>query len=499
MKSEKQLKKQLEKQLERKLNLGIFILGILTLGIVIILITNRAIWLDESYSLQLIKKSTINLLDITSHDVHPPLYYLILKLITSIASVFGVTTIYSAKLVSFIPFLLLLLVACTKIRKDFGVGCSTIFSICILFFPRMLQYGIEIRMYSWAMFWVTLAFLELYEITEFETNKHWVFFTIFSLCAAYTHDFACLAVGFLYLVLLIWIIRCKKIYLKKWFICVVVTAGVYLPWMLVVIRQIMKVKENYWIEPLTLKTIAKNIAFIVCQAKSIASVGVGVLITFLFLWILYRYIKKDKTAKDWIIITGIGNVIFVELVGIIVSLLLRPIFTDRYIFPTLGCLWLAFSYLLAKELRERKSFYICLVVFLIFGVINTSIMMKSEMTQKKEINQLLEFDSNNSSSDIYIFGNMHFELSMAYYDNKQNYIIQSQQNNSIVNDVFDNLNGAVSNEEIRKFVQEKKTVWLFYEGDIEAFKRDLQLTDLQFDLQGTYGLEKYSFQVYKIY
>ena len=44
-----------------------------------ITIFENTIWVDEAYSLELAKHSMIDLIKIDSLDVHPPLYYIILK------------------------------------------------------------------------------------------------------------------------------------------------------------------------------------------------------------------------------------------------------------------------------------------------------------------------------------------------------------------------------------------------------------------------------------
>ena len=54
--------------------LGLMIIGNTTL------VFNKSIWYDEVYSLNLVKGNFAQIVSGTAQDVHPPLYYLILKL-----------------------------------------------------------------------------------------------------------------------------------------------------------------------------------------------------------------------------------------------------------------------------------------------------------------------------------------------------------------------------------------------------------------------------------
>ena len=66
-----------------------------------------ALWSDESFSLLLIQKSYFDIIGTTMADVHPPLYYFILKFVVSLFQVFGLSvdsTIVVAKFVSVVPF-----------------------------------------------------------------------------------------------------------------------------------------------------------------------------------------------------------------------------------------------------------------------------------------------------------------------------------------------------------------------------------------------------------
>lgn len=97
--------------------------GIVMLGVSVSLCFSDDIWYDELFTMGLADQSLSELTAITAADVHPPLYYIIVKLFLGVfgAERSGVEPVMIAKLVSVLPFLLCMLYAVTKIRKYFGM------------------------------------------------------------------------------------------------------------------------------------------------------------------------------------------------------------------------------------------------------------------------------------------------------------------------------------------------------------------------------------------
>lgn len=124
------------------------------------LVGNKSIWYDESYSLNLVQGNFIEIIIGTAQDVHPPLYYLILKIGLMIGKgLLGINVIYVAKFVSLLPILLTVLINHLWVEKW---TCKSVWlhSFCVLTMPRIISHaGIEIRMYSWAALFVYVAFL----------------------------------------------------------------------------------------------------------------------------------------------------------------------------------------------------------------------------------------------------------------------------------------------------------------------------------------------------
>ena len=104
----------------------IFFYSCCTLSAVVIFIEafesfSYDIWVDEAFSLRMIEHSWFEIVQLTAMDVHPPLYYFILKLGVGIThNISGIPIIVCAKLVSVMPILILWIMNVLYIRPRYG-------------------------------------------------------------------------------------------------------------------------------------------------------------------------------------------------------------------------------------------------------------------------------------------------------------------------------------------------------------------------------------------
>ena len=103
-------------QLKMKKDKWLYILAALLSFLSVSLIFSCGIWFDESYTLALIKHDYSDIIAILKDDMHPPLYFLGLKVF---CGVFGYS-LAATKAFSAIGFLLTLVLGCTIIKSDFG-------------------------------------------------------------------------------------------------------------------------------------------------------------------------------------------------------------------------------------------------------------------------------------------------------------------------------------------------------------------------------------------
>lgn len=110
------------KHYNRKDIVGItfFALSIITLCYMLISPLNHLIvHIDEYFTLTLINMPVNDIITITAGDVHPPLYYLMGKAFANVTQAFGWDLLFSLKILSIIPYIIILILSATKIRKDY--------------------------------------------------------------------------------------------------------------------------------------------------------------------------------------------------------------------------------------------------------------------------------------------------------------------------------------------------------------------------------------------
>lgn len=132
---------------EKRDFLGIFLFAVAVLIFLYMFIsplTHMFINVDEYWTYSLVNLPFIDGMKVVFHDVHPPLYYWILYLLTP----FGLDNLYLLKVVSIIPYLLIMAVSATKIRKDYDWLTAGLFVFCIGVMSDFFVEFLTIRMYS---------------------------------------------------------------------------------------------------------------------------------------------------------------------------------------------------------------------------------------------------------------------------------------------------------------------------------------------------------------
>lgn len=128
---------------------------------------------DETFSMKLVQHSYFDIAKLTAMDVHPPLYYWILKTITLLKYLLPIDVLILAKLASVLPYFILTVLSFTKIRRLFGIETAVFFFLCIMGMPKMMHYAVEVRMYSWGMLFLVLLYLAFYEWMQKESLDSW--------------------------------------------------------------------------------------------------------------------------------------------------------------------------------------------------------------------------------------------------------------------------------------------------------------------------------------
>lgn len=332
-------------------------------GIYLSLCFNNNIWTDEGYTIDLLRncKTFQEVCNFTAEDVHPPLYYLILKIFTDR---FGIHLLL-IKILSIVPMLLTMVLGATVIRKEFGFRTALFFILTLGTLPCTMEYAVQARMYTWAILFVTLCGLEAYRIAARGKRTDWIGYLLGGVGAAYTHYFAFAAVLWIYGFLFLYLLIRRRKQLLKWLATALLSLVIYLPWLTKMSAQVKGVSGNYWIPEIDGKVLLSYFPWIVNTNLPYVTAVMTVIFVMAFLLIAYQIRKKKALdGKTAAALFGAGIPILVVVTGVALSNLIRPIFIIRYVMPSIGllCLFLAiaFSYLETKAWIAMGLFWAAL-------------------------------------------------------------------------------------------------------------------------------------------
>lgn len=176
---------------------------------------SNSIVLDEAYTICLVRGNVSSIIQGAASDVHPPLYYLILKL----CSIFGGESLFKYRIVTAMgTYLNLLLVGATMIRKQWNCRVSILYILWFGLTYSTLEKSTFVRMYSWGGFFVTVAAVQLFCYYKNGRKRELALGTAITLAAMYTHYYAVMAMFFVWLFLLLAIFIKKRNHVKYIFL-----------------------------------------------------------------------------------------------------------------------------------------------------------------------------------------------------------------------------------------------------------------------------------------
>jgi len=353
------------------------------------LIFNNNVWCDEAFVMNACKLNFRELTDyIYNVDMRPPVYLYSAKLFSML---FGLS-VPALKFFSFIPAVLSMILGATVIDKNWGNGklyTGTIFILLMGLAPITITKNIEISMYSWTAFCIVASAVFAYNIVFKNAKKSdWFLFVLYALGAATTHYYAVLVEIFIYLFLYIALLIKDKKNIKQCLFSAFATILCYTPILPFFFHQFGAASDLFWIKKTNLGTILQALRMPFQGENRFTFTSEFTMIfwaliigTFMYLLITSAsdFIEKKKTNKDFLFAIACILVIACFLAScLILSKLLRPLFVNRYMYVTIGLLWLYIAIVFGKLLTEKLAAPMCLGLVLCFIMFSYPTLMDRE-------------------------------------------------------------------------------------------------------------------------
>ncbi len=354
-------------------------------GLTLATITGSSIWFDEAFSAYLVRFNFIDIARYTSTDVHPPVYYWILKLWTelfgtsevafrSLSTLFGVTAIIFG-------FLL--------VRRLFGRRAAWVSLLLLSISPMLIRYGQEARMYTLA---ATISLAATYVLTfavKTKARKPWIIYGLLVSLGMWVHYFTALV----WLSHWVWhaiVVRQTgakgrkfrlAFFTRNWVMAHVVAVGLFLPWLPFMIRQLTVVQtDGFWIGPVSANSFTNyltNVLFYLEHDQAALGYGtvfVAVITTLVYFAIkLYKSFGKEKRQSYLLIM----SVAFTPVILLFVASTppLQSSFVERYLIPSAAAFALFAGVTLALGVQKLKAAgrvlaIMLVVVSMLLGIMN---------------------------------------------------------------------------------------------------------------------------------
>ena len=368
-------------------------------------------WSDEIWSLKMLKLSFGEMLDKTAGDVHPPLFYIVLRFFVRI---FGYHP-WVYRLAAYVPYLGILIIIATFIRNKFGSKAAVLLVILVSLLENSLTYIIEVRMYELPALGFFAAFCAFYCLLEEETVKGYVIFAISSLVTVYSQYIMVLAAAPLYIALLCYTVI-KKRKIRNIVILYFCTVAAYLPWIfraLVFVRAVGK--GGFWLRS---NPELKWILVYFFNTGHYYAAFMLLVSAIVFLLTLVRHEDEGQwltVRKFWIIAGVIAT--FFPVAGLeVVSLITGPCIIPRYFYPSSMLLFIMLA--VAASWLKRSDIVIgglCILSLVVCCPHYYSVYKDEQVRAAKNIEAQALMKELFTEGDVTVTNNAQFRSVMGYY------------------------------------------------------------------------------------
>lgn len=382
-------------------NLLPYLFVVICTAIYVSLIFNENVWMDEAFSASIIRCGFGEMINRTIADTLPPFYNVSAWLFTN---TFGFSTI-TLKIFSIVPMTLLMIVSAHFVPKIASIRASCLYIVLITAMPHFLEHGVEIRMYSWAVFFASAT--AVFALCYIRSVPHSaIYLMISTVLGAYTHQYALIAEAFVWLMLLVVSIRERAV--KIWCRYAVICVVCYAPCAVLTVRQMKAATAYFSASPATLDSLLSSARYPFVTNITILS---ALLLVFSVLLLWYAGTKKEFSYGYYFMIFA-----FVSLMSFGIMVVTdSTFFTSRYLMPAIGILWLGAALALDRLISENK--YILFVTIPLVAAVFLTIYIQQFRSEYIDMSAFKSFLDSTEEGDGYVVYEEfpEIEICMEYY------------------------------------------------------------------------------------
>lgn len=358
----------------------IIVAAIVAMSISLWIGMQQSVWFDESYSILVARQEPAEIIRLSSVDVHPPAYYLLLHAWGN-ALGWGEATL---RLSSVLAFGGAIILAGLLMRRLFNDRTAIMVVSVLAFSPLLLRYGFEIRMYALAALIGIAATYVMFLARNAGKGTAafwlWVSYAVFVAVGVLT----------LYHLALLWVAhvawlgyvdrdKLKRFWVLPWVRAIAGAALLFMPWLPTFLKQAGNGALANIGQPMNMEQLIGVLSFNLFY-KPLWQVGVIETIVLIAAiaagaWALIAMFRQ-KQNRNWLLL--LAAYIAVPIILFMVASFLRPVYVERYLshisiglMALVGVLF-AFSTGRAK-VGTRMTAYMLGFAVLVAGVYNLSV------------------------------------------------------------------------------------------------------------------------------
>lgn len=302
-------------------------------------ITASSIWFDEAFSTYLIRFNFWDIAVYTAADVHPPMYYWVLKVWTML---FGTNEVGYRSL-SVVLGLLVIVAGFFLVRRLFGKKAAGLSVILMAVSPMLVRYGIEARMYMLVTLIVFVATYVLHVAVQSRQKKWWMIYAALVALGMYTHYFS--AIIWIGHAIWLWTVykpKPKAFFQTDWVKSYLWAILFFAPWLPFMVYQLGGIQgTGFWIGPVSGNSLTNLLANVFFyreheQTAGLYGVIIIVLTALLIWWVVrtYRSLAKEQKRAYGLLLAS--SVLPVALLFIASIPPLKSSFIERYLIPSIA-------------------------------------------------------------------------------------------------------------------------------------------------------------------
>lgn len=317
-------------------------------------LTARSLWFDEAFSWRLIQFPFTEMLDRAAADVHPPLYYVILR---------GWATVFGTSLLSLRSFSVAMAGVTTAVAYGFTVYASgsrragLLAAALIAASGWLATFAWEARMYTLGTALAIASTWLLLRGVRRPAALTWISYGLVAAAFAYTHYFAFFTLaGHALFVLGALVVHTRwrvgeMLQAPLFWMALAgaaLAAVLYIPWVPVLLAQNAQVQEAYWVPEIGGWSIPDTFYRMIVATTGIPPHTWPVLILAvlpiagtIIMWFLLAFAPRRRDASMLVLLAGL--IPFLLAIGI--SYVGQSLYQDRFLVFTSVFLWIGLALL----------------------------------------------------------------------------------------------------------------------------------------------------------